>query len=231
MKLSCVILDDDDLALRLLSDYISRLPQLELRGVFTDARIAKTAIEQSGVDLVILDIQMPDLTGIELLGSLESKPHAIITTSYQDYAYEGFRLQVVDYLLKPFLFERFEMAVNKVLAYHQFLPAQGNRQGYIFVKANGIIEKIPVADILFLEGSKQYVKIFLKERYIITLDSMKNFDAILSAQGFLRVHKSYIVYIHAVDAVDGSCLRIGDYIIPVGKTYRQEIVKKIGFGS
>ncbi len=239
MKRTCMVVDDEVLAITLLKKYIENIPALTLVASTTDPIKAVELLKEEPVDILFLDIQMPGLTGLEVLAALPQKPVVVFTTAYSEYALESYRLDVTDYLLKPFSPERFREAADKALKLIELKEKALNKAGeismhtekeYIIVKADHKLYKIKFGDIRFIEGLKEYVSFYTKEQRIIALESLKNLESLLPEQQFLRVHKSYIVAINEVKALEGNLLDIGDKKIPIGKTYRQEAVKKI-FGE
>jgi len=235
----CLIVDDEPLALHVLEDYISKIPFLQLVKATTNPIEALSFVQEKLVDLVFLDVQMPELTGIQFLRIANGKAKVILTTAYSQYALEGYELDVIDYLLKPIAFDRFYKAVQKAQAVLQ--PAQATQQpaqpatpqpkqqdllsDFIFVKTEHKIQKVYLNDILFIEGLKDYISIFTAAERIITLQNMKKMEDALPAKYFIRVHKSYIVSINKIDSIERSRIFIGDKIIPVGDTYRDEFFK------
>jgi len=232
----CLIVDDEPLALHILEDYISKIPFLKLIKSTTNPIEALTIVQDKGADLVFLDVQMPELTGIQFLKIANGKAKVILTTAYPQYALEGYELDVIDYLLKPIAFDRFFKAVQKAQTVlqpatkpEQPEPSQQTRQDllsdFIFVKTEHKIQKVYLNDILFIEGLKDYISIFTKAERIITLQNMKKMEEALPPKHFIRVHKSYIVSINKIDSIERSRIFIGDKIIPVGDTYRDEFFK------
>ncbi len=226
MPQQCLIIDDDDLAIRLLEDFVRRCPGLQLAASFENALLAKEYLARHTADVLFLDIQMPYLTGLNFLEQLEQKPAVIITTSYPQYALEGYRLSVVDYLLKPFLFTRFEEAVQKATDYCHYrqLAAAGEAKttDHLFVKSDHKMVKVLLADIFYVEGWKQYVKLHLADKFIVTLETMKQMEALLPAADFVRIHKSYIVNRHHITSGGSGEVTVKEAVLPVGKTYRQQ---------
>jgi DNA-binding LytR/AlgR family response regulator len=228
----CIALDDEALALDLLEDNISRVPFLELVKKCKSAFEAMEILRQEPVDLVFLDIQMPDLSGIQFLKSLQKKPLVIFTTAYEKYALEGFELDVVDYLLKPFSFDRFLKAVNKASEYLE-LANKGRMDGvqneirtthdFIFVKADYKLVKIDFKDILFIEGLKDYIKIFIGDKPVITLMSMKLIEDKLPAGEFVRVHRSFIVSLKKIRFIQRNFIQVGEREIPISENYRDHL--------
>jgi two-component system LytT family response regulator len=238
----CLIVDDEPLALHILEDYISKIPFLQLVKATTNPIEALTIVQEKGADLVFLDVQMPELSGIQFLRISNGKAKVILTTAYPQYALEGYELDVIDYLLKPIAFDRFFKAVQKAQtilqpapavgpASTQAEPAQQPRQDFlsdfIFVKTEHKIQKVYLNDILFIEGLKDYISIFTPAERIITLQNMKKMEDALPAKYFIRVHKSYIVSVNKIDSIERSRIFIADKIIPVGDTYREEFFKII----
>jgi two-component system LytT family response regulator len=237
----CIIVDDEPLALHVLEDYISKIPFLHLVKATTNPIEALTLVQEKEADLVFLDVQMPELTGIQFLKIANGKAKVILTTAYPQYALEGYELDVIDYLLKPIAFDRFFKAVQKAQAVLQPAtvkpvavaesspqkPQQEFLSDFIFVKTEHKIQKVYLNDILFIEGLKDYISIFTPAERIITLQNMKKMEDALPAKYFTRVHKSYIVSINKIDSIERSRIFIGDKIIPVGDTYRDEFFKII----
>lgn len=235
MKYSCLLVDDENLALRLLEDYVNKIPQLTIVGKCQNALSALQILQTQQIDILFLDIQMPDLTGIELIKILKNKPEIILTTAYAEHALEGYQLDVTDYLLKPIPFERFVQAVNKAMEYRNLRNAGVSNihltsasvstaapaLDYMFVKSDYKQIKVPYADILYIEGLREYVSIYTKEKRIVTLETLKNLELILPAQQFLRIHKSYIINTSKVEALNGNMVEMGKIKVPIGKNYRE----------
>src|SRR5471030_3261846 len=236
----CLIVDDEPLALHILEDYMSKIPFLQLVKATTNPIEALTIVQEMGVDLVFLDVQMPELTGIQFLRIANGKAKVILTTAYPEYALEGYELDVVDYLLKPIAFDRFFKSVQKAQAIIQPSaklivipePVQQQQQpqndflsDFIFIKSEHKIQKVYLRDILFIEGLKDYISIFTAIERIITLQNMKKMEDALPEKHFIRVHKSYIVSINKIDSIERSRIFISDKIIPVGDTYREDFFK------
>ncbi len=237
----CLVVDDEPLALHILEDYISKVPFLQLVKSTTNPIEALTLVQAGEVDLVFLDVQMPELTGIQFLKISNGKAKVILTTAYSQYALEGYELDVVDYLLKPIAFDRFFKSVQKAQGIIQ--PAtktavkeepQQQQQAqndflsdFIFVKTEHKIQKVYLHSILFIEGLKDYISIFTTAERIITLQNMKKMEDALPERHFMRVHKSYIVALNKIDSIERSRIFIADKIIPVGDTYRDQFFKMI----
>jgi len=239
--IKCLIVDDEPLALHVLEDYISKIPFLKLVKSTTNPIEALSLVQDKEAELVFLDVQMPELTGIQFLKIANGKAKVILTTAYSQYALEGYELDVIDYLLKPIAFDRFYKAVQKAQAILQPAsapaaaplqpepqqPKQEFLSDFIFVKTEHKIQKVYLNDILFIEGLKDYISIFTPVERIITLQNMKKMEDALPTKYFMRVHKSYIVSINKIDSIERSRIFIGDKIIPVGDTYRDEFFKVI----
>lgn len=231
MKLNCIAVDDEPLALEQMKDFISKVEFLNLKGSFKNGMSALNYIKTNDVDLVFLDIQMDDLTGIQLLESLTSKPKVILTTAYDQYALKGYELDVSDYLLKPISFERFVKAVNKVYDQFQSKAVKGEKvtdqkelekNDFFFVKADYRLQKIKFDDILYIEGMKDYLKIFLTDKKIVTNMSLKKMEEILPENNFIRIHKSYLISIDKITSICKNNIYINEATIPIGDYYKKD---------
>ncbi len=227
--LRCIAVDDEPLALEVLESYIRKVPSLQLAGLCGGALEAIRVLSAGAVDLVFLDVDMPDLTGTQLLRTLKHPPLVVFTTAYPDYALEGFELDAVDYLLKPIPFDRFLKAVNKVqerlhppaTPAPPALPAAAAQEAnFIFVKTEYKTLRVDLDDILYVEGLKDYVLIHTRQKKIITLLSLNKMVEKLPPSHFLRVHRSFIVAVNKMDSIERNRIRIGDAEIPVGDHYR-----------
>ena len=242
-RIKCIVVDDEPIARQYLSDYIAKMSQLELLAVFSSAKNAWEIIGSGTVELVFLDIQMPGLTGIEFIRTLQKKPAIILTTAYSEYALEGYELDVADYLLKPISFDRFAKAVNKVVKRLEkqvgnisigLSPADENEtttRDFIFVKSGYKSVKVNISDILYVEGMKEYVVIHTKDKKFTKLDRMKNMENFLKEKGFIRVHKSYIVSVKNIDAVFGNTIEINQKQLPLGRSFRDEVNNALGMNE
>lgn len=228
-----IIVDDEPLALDVMETYIDKLPSLELVARCENAIQAFDVLSREEVDIMFLDIQMPQLTGIDFLKSLSNPPLVIFTTAYPNYAIEGYELNVIDYLLKPISFERFMKAVNKAMAQLELQNdsvATSNdtetteKADFIFVKADKKLIKINYADILYIEGLKDYVIIKMPTSRVITLQTMKSLEAKLPSDIFKRIHRSYIVNLKKISAVIGNMVEVEKKHLPIGKNYREELL-------
>ncbi len=230
----CLVVDDEPLALDILEDYISKVPFLTLVKTTTSAIEGLSLVQNDAIDLVFLDVQMPELTGIQFLKIINGKCDVILTTAYSQYALDGYDLDVVDYLLKPIAFDRFYKAAQKVLqssgntnsSAPEVLSVQKNHD-FIFVKTEHKIQKIYLDDILYIEGLKDYISIFTRSERIITLQNMKKMEESLPSKSFIRVHKSYIIALGKIESIERSRIQISEKIIPIGDTYREYFFKQI----
>lgn len=226
MKLKCIITDDEPIARKGLQSYVERIDFLELVGVCEDAIQLNNQLKSQQADLLFLDIEMPYMTGIELLNSLSNPPKVIITSAYAEYAIKGYDLEVSDYLLKPISFDRFLKAVNK--AYDQLISSQTPVvQDYLFVKTNLKLEKIRFNDMRFIEGVENYVAIYTSDGKIITHTTLRTILQKLPPERFVQVHKSYLVNIDKIDSIEGNLLGIGKNKIPLSRTYKETALEII----
>lgn len=229
-----MVIDDEPLAIQLLANHISKVPFLELVSSFNNPMEGLISFNSSPTDLIFLDIQMPQLTGIQFMKLLQNRAQVVITSAYEQYAIEGFEHNVTDYLLKPISFERFYKAAEKV--YNLKNPAhQLDRKqdlypptgGYIFVKVETKMVRVELDDILFFEGLKNYVSIYTKTQRIVTLQVMKQLEEILPTNRFVRVHKSFIIALDKINSIERQEIYIGDRIIPIGITYQEQFFKML----
>ena len=225
--ISCVIIDDEPLAVELLQSYVDREPQLKLLGTFNDAVSAVDFIKANKVDLLFLDIQMPHMNGIQLLRSLESPPIVIFTTAYSEYAAEGFELDAIDYLLKPFDVKRFQRAVAKAVEYRKaMVKTETNANPFIFIKSEYQVIKINYDDIRYIEALDDYIKIYTTNtRPVLTLMTLKTIMEKLPDDLFARVHRSYIISLNKMESVRNKRIKIGEVEIPIGSSYADNINK------
>lgn len=226
MTLTCIAIDDEPLALQLMKQYAAKTPQLRLLHLFDEVTSAQKFLKETPVDLLFTDINMPDVSGTELVRTLPHKPLVIFTTAYKNFAYEGFELEAVDYLLKPFSFTRFEKAVTKAVDYYQHKNKDGTDEGaYIFVRSEYRMIKINTADINYIEGLEDYIKIHLQgERPVLTLMTMKSILEKLPADRFKRIHRSYIINTSKVKLVTGKKIVLFNSTeLPVSDSYLQFI--------
>lgn len=237
-KLTCYIIDDEPLAQEILEAYISKVSFLELKGVFISPLEAAAHLKEDGPDLIFLDINMPDMDGISFIPMLNPKPAIILTTAYDQYALKAFELEVKDYLLKPFSFERFYKGVLRLYSEQSLKPQPEkkeprlepkNESEYIFLKVGHRIQKVATGDILFVEGMKDYLRIHTKEEKIMTLLNFAKLEALLPSQDFARVHRSFLVAIDKIDHIEKNRIFIADQVIPISDTYVDAFYNKLKF--
>lgn len=232
MKISCIAIDDEPLALQKMHDYILRVGYLDLLAEFDNALDAIEFLKSNKVDLIFLDIQMEELTGIQMIEALTDMPKVIFTTAYHEYAIKGYELDICDYLLKPISFTRFLQACEKV---HGVLDTEDEEEykpvitdenlsseEFFFVKNGNITQKINIGDILFVEGMKDYIRIHTVNDKVMTLLSFKKLELSLSYPKFVRIHKSYLIAVDRIDRIERNRVTIGNEIIPIGESYRRQ---------
>lgn len=234
--MKCIAVDDEAPSLYLLEDNIRRVPFLKLVKSCSNALEAMEVLQQEKIDLMFLDIEMPELTGLEFLKTLTSRPLVIFTTAYKKYALEGYSLDVLDYLLKPIPFDRFLKAVNKAQEYHNLItkqPKETSATPWLFVFAEYSLMKVDIQDILYVEALKDYVKIFLQStsKPIITKLTMKVMEERLPAAAFIRVHKSYIVALNKISSIRKNIIKVENREIPLGENYRNALYALTGHGN
>ncbi len=227
----CLIVDDEPYARKLLEEFIQKLPELTLVGAAADALSARSILSKQKVDVLFLDIQMPDLTGIDFLKSTTHRPLVIFTTAFAEYALEGFELDAVDYLLKPFDFNRFLKAVNKIT---ERLPSGENRiekdktaeRDFLFVKDGYKLVKVDLKSVLYIKGSREYVTFVSENSKVMSLLSLKDLEEDLPSD-FVRIHHSFIVRINAIQSVTKEEVTIGGESLPIGATYKKRFLERI----
>jgi len=218
--INCIIVDDEPLAVKLLENHISKIDSLKLVATAKNAIEAYQILQTKSIDLMFLDIEMPNLNGIEFLKSLDQKPKTIFTTAYREFAIEGFELEAVDYVLKPITFERFFKAVERVL---RNVPSNEQIEDFIIIKTEGLNRKIILSDILYFESQGNDVKITLQnEEKIITKNKITDLETSLSDKGFVRIHRSFLIHSKYVIAFNNNEVTVAKYSIPVGRSYRKE---------
>jgi len=239
-KIRTLIVDDEPIAQDILETYISKIPELELVGKCRNALEAFTWVSKGMVDLLLLDINMPEISGLDFLKSLKNPPMVIFTTAYSEFAVESYELNVVDYLVKPISLERFLKSVSKVMATMQarnpetgtvtsLQPAQENSANIMFVKSEGKLIKIDLARLWLVEGLKDYVLLWTDDAKLIVHTTMKSLEDMLGGNAnFLRVNKSYIINIRYINEVWGNSIKIKDQDITIGNTYKEEVERVLG---
>lgn len=229
MNLNCVIVEDEPLARNLMIEYVKKVPSLTLIEACSNPLTVIDVLRSNQVDLLFLDVQMPELTGISLLKVLQKRPLVILTTAYSEYALEGYELDVADYLLKPITFERFLKAIDKVT---QRLEAKSAPvvtekivheigQPFVFVKDGTKLVKVLLEDILYVEGLKDYVTIHTRDRKIVSLQRLKALEDQLPSDQFIRIHNSFIIALRAIDVIHKGDVQIREAMLPIGETYKK----------
>ena len=233
MKIRCLTIDDEPLALKQISGFIEKTPFLDLVASCKSAFEAMEVIEKNEIDLMFVDIQMPDLTGIDFVKSLNQKQKIIFTTAYQDYALEGFKVDALDYILKPFGYDEFLKAANKAKVHFDLVNKASlkveEKDDYLFVKSEYKIRRINLSEILYIEGLREYVKIVLKdEKPVLSLMSLKSLEEKLPDNRFMRVHRSFIVNLDEVQTIERSRILFNKIRIPVSDQYKDKFQEFLG---
>jgi len=238
MTIRCIAIDDESKALDIIELYCNKISFLELGKCFRDALEALEYLQQNTTDLIFLDINMPDLSGIEFLQALSNPPMIIFTTAYSEYAVESYEYKAVDYLLKPITFSRFLKAANGALEHYKLQQveetiqraskSEQRKQDHIIIKSGQESHKMNYSDILFIEGAQNYVIVHTVERKIMTLMRMKEMEEVLSGSDFIRIHKSYIINYHHLEKIESHQVTIKGNCIPIGTIYRDSFRKEIG---
>ena len=232
MNIRCLIVDDEPLAVRLISSYIQQVPGLEIAGVCNNAIDAFTILREQKVDLLFLDIKMPKLLGTDFLRSISTPPKVIFITAYRDYALDGYELDIVDYLLKPVSFTRFMKAISKATKLISLdnnfssidTAHNNNKDSFLYFKIDKEMQKVLLFEILFIESSKEYVKLHLENgKPLLVKQSISSMQKLLSPHRFLRVHRSYIVTIEKISSYSPTHITIGNNKIPIGRLYKNEV--------
>ena len=237
MQIKCIIVDDEPMARDVVRRYVQKISTLKLVGEFGNAIEATIFLQEQSVDMIFLDIKMPQLSGTEFVRSLRNVPKIIFTTAHKEYAHEGFELDVIDYLLKPIRFDRFLRAVNK--AFPQKLQevevitsvaSEENKPAtsFIYLRVDRKMIKVLLDDVLYIESDKDYVKVFTGKGFIITRQTIASVEAMLSESQFIRVHRSYIVSLNKLKSYTAETVEIGNKEIPIGKLYRNNFLKLQG---
>lgn len=237
--IKCLIIDDEPVALDILKDYIAKAPFLKLLQSFRESIKALEYLQRNEVDLIFLDINMPDLSGIQFLHALSHQPLVIFTTAYSQYAVESYEYEAVDYLLKPIEFARFLKAANRALEQFQLKNKNSSRilsysnntiakdKNYILIKSGSDIHRIEVNDICYVQGTGNYVTFYTIKKKILSLLTMNKVLKILPRGQFVRIHKSYIINFNRIDVIEKEQVKIRDVIIPIGETYRANLLRLI----
>ena len=235
MSIKCLIVDDEPPAREVLKRYVEETPGLELRGECANAVQALGFLQQQAIDLIFLDIRMPQLTGVDFLKSLKHTPKVVFTTAYSEYALEGYELDIVDYLMKPVRFQRFLKAVNKAFPLHNSVAAvaepvqekekEKKVESFVYFRADRKMVKVLLSDILYIESMKDYVKVITDGHPIITKQSISSVETMLPEKKFIRTHRSFIVSVDKIKSFTNELIEIGKAEIPIGKLYRNTVLK------
>jgi DNA-binding LytR/AlgR family response regulator len=228
LKINCVIVEDEPLARNLMAEYVRKVPRLNLIEACSNPLTAIEVLRNNSVDVLFLDVQMPELTGISLLKVLQKRPLVVLTTAYSEYALEGYELDVADYLLKPITFERFLRAVDRVTQrlegkqqpVRPVVPQEAQPK-FVFVKDGTKLVKVHLDDILYIEGLKDYVTIHTRQQKIVSLQRLKVLEEQLPADQFIRIHNSYIVSLKSIDVIHKGDVQVGGALLPIGDTFKK----------
>jgi DNA-binding LytR/AlgR family response regulator len=228
-KLSCIIVDDEPVARKILHEFVEQVPFMDLQGKFENAIKAEAFLKNNIVDIIFLDIEMPKVSGLQLLQKTHIESIVILTTAFSQYALEGYELDVIDYLLKPFAFSRFLKAVQKAKDYYtlKHLAAATLQPSYIFIKSDKRIEKIELNDILYAESVGNYVSIYTAGKKIQAYLTMKSLESQLPLNEFIKIHQSYLVNASKIDAIEGNEINVGSRSLPMSRNYRETVMKII----
>lgn len=234
MKIKCLLVDDEPPAVDLIASYIERVDDLEIVGRCNNAIEAFGLLQKTKVDLLLLDIQMPKMTGLDLIRSLHDRPRIIVMTAYREFAADGFDLDVLDYLVKPVSFERFLKAIAKYNQYSLLRQTETTEQtpdafdkAYMYFKVNKQVKKIFLKDIVYIESIKDYVKIITTDKPIITYQRLSYMEEKLPENKFLRIHKSYIIAIDRITSYNNDLIHVDSYELPLGRSYKQSFLKTV----
>ncbi|MGB0863600.1 MAG: LytR/AlgR family response regulator transcription factor [Saprospiraceae bacterium] len=239
-KIKCLVVDDEALARKLLQTYIERIPYLELVATCKNPIEASGFLQATTIDLMFLDIQMPQISGVDFLKTLTKRPLVVFTTAYEKYALEGYQLDIVDYLLKPFGFDRFFQAMNKASARlniqtttesipvpSSFETNSTDEKNFLLVKSEHKIHRLKHKDILYIQSMQSYVSYYTNKERILSLNTMKKLEVELPSKQFIRIHKSYIVAIDQIEMLEGNQIIVGKVKIPIGASYKDEVMRRV----
>ena len=226
-KLSCIIVDDEPVARKILQEFVEQLPFLDLQGKFENAGKAEIFLKHNKADLIFLDIEMPKVSGLEFLQKMDTESMVVLTTAFPQYALEGYELDIIDYLLKPFAFNRFLKAVYKARDFY-LLKTGTNSQvssSYIFIKSEKRIEKLELSEILYAESIGNYVSIFTGNKKLMAYLTMKSLESQLPNEVFIKVHQSFLVNAAQIEAIEGNEIKIGTRSLPISRNYRDSVMR------
>ncbi len=227
MKMNCLIIDDEPSGRKIIEEYIQEIFFLNLVGTAENPLKALPVLEEQTVDLIFLDIQMPKMNGLDFLRTLKNPPMVILTTAFADYALEGYELDVIDYLLKPVSFERFLKAVSKARDFYDLQQQPSRMADYFFVKHNHRFEKIMFDDLLFVEAANNYVFLQTTSKKMISYLTFKSLEAMLPAEIFMKVHKSFVVSLPKIESLNGEEIQIGAFTIPISRNLKEEVMERV----
>jgi two-component system LytT family response regulator len=231
MKIKCVLVDDEPLAIKVLQNYFANFSDFEVVGTFNNALEALDFINNNAVDTVFLDINMPMMTGFELISLIENKTKVVITTAFREFAAESYDLEVLDYLVKPIPLPRFVKCINKItteFSLRNNLKIEPSKiDSHIFIKVDKKMVKINIEEILFIEGMKEYIKVVTPEKTYITHKSLTSLSEELPSERFMRIHKSYTIALNKVKSIEGNRIQILNHTIPIGRNYSKDVKVKI----
>ncbi|WP_431242283.1 LytR/AlgR family response regulator transcription factor [Flavobacterium sp. P21] len=231
MKIKCVLIDDEPLAIKVLQNYFTNFPDFEVVATFNNSLEALDFLNSTPVDAVFLDINMPMMTGFELISLIENKTKVIITTAFREFVAESYDLDVLDYLVKPIPLPRFIKCINKITTEYNLknnIKVEATKgDSHIFIKVDKKMMKINIEEILFVEGMKEYIKVVTPDKTYITHKSLTSLSEELPADRFLRIHKSYVIALNKVKSIEGNRIQIQSYTIPIGRNYSKDVKNKI----
>jgi DNA-binding LytR/AlgR family response regulator len=222
-NLKCLIVDDDELVADILREYIKKVPHLDLSAILTNTISAREKLMKSKIDVLFLDVEMPGLSGIDLLKSLPHKPHVVLMSGNKDYAVEGFNLDVIDFILKPVSFDRFLKSISKVELAMSPRQSGPETPDSIYVNENKRMVRINLSEIYYIESIKDYSRIVLKDKHVITHQQISHFEKILSPEKFIRVHRSVIASVEKIESFSASSIDVGIAELPIGSSYKQHV--------
>ena len=228
-KLSCIIVDDEPVARKILQEFTEQTPFLDLLGKFESAMKAEEFLNNNQTDLIFLDIEMPKVSGLQMLKRINTESMVILTTAFPQYALDGYELDIIDYLLKPFALHRFLKAVQKAKDFYEMKNQSGNapRPSYIFIKSDKRIEKVELCEILYAEVLGNYVTIYTERKKIIAYLTMKSLESQLSPGDFIKIHQSFLVNRSKIESVEGNDLKVGTKSLPISRNYRESVTSLI----
>jgi len=229
--IKCIIVEDETLAQQVLQSHLQMTDRFELLAVCNNALEARDVLNNRDIDLMFLDIQLPGMTGLHFLRTLQNPPLVVLTTAYSEYAVESYEFNIIDYLLKPISFERFCKAVNKIVDGRLLTQPAKERESqstdHIFVKSNSKFIKVNFSEIIYIEGMKDYLKVHARDYKLVTLQTMNEMEKILPPRQFMRVHKSYIVAVSHIKSIYGNSIELGNETIPIGVSYKEKVMELV----